>query len=172
MTRRRTVLAAIALSLAGAAPAQMRTWPLTPDGYGPVRIGMTRAQVSAALRSPLEGEPIEDEESCIELTATRGHPQLAFLFQARRLSRISVAGAGPIRTQRGIGIGSTAAQIRRAYRPRLEAEVHEYLGAPGEYITWWARPNRRGLRFETDNNRRVDVIHAGDGSIRLIEGCL
>ncbi|HEY5712428.1 MAG TPA: hypothetical protein VIT38_11085 [Allosphingosinicella sp.] len=168
----RAIVAAALLALAGAGTAQSPARLLTPDGYGPVRIGMTRAQVSAALHSPLEGEPIEDEESCIELTATRGHPNLAFMFQAGRLTRISLAGAGPIRTERGIGIGSTAAEVRRAYGPRIEAEVHEYLGAPGEYLTWWARPNRRGIRFETDNNRRVDVIHAGDGSVRFIEGCL
>ena len=164
--------AALLLALTGAAPAQSPVWPLTPDGYGPARIGMTRAQVSAALRSPLQGQAVEDEETCIELTATRGHPNLFLLFEDGRLSRISTAGGGRIRTQRGIGVGSSAAEVRRAYGPRIEAETHEYLGAPAEYLTWWARPNRRGLRFETDTDRRVDTIHAGNASIRYIEGCL
>src|SRR6266542_336592 len=55
------------LLLIAAAPAPSQPWNLTPDGLGPVRIGMSRAQVEKALHVKLEGEPLDDEQSCIEM---------------------------------------------------------------------------------------------------------
>jgi len=43
----------VALLLAAAAAAA--AWPLTVDGWGPVRIGMSRAQVEKALHITLNG---------------------------------------------------------------------------------------------------------------------
>jgi len=156
---------------AGAATAQPRTWPLTPRGYGPVRIGMTRAQVEAALAIQLEGTVLEDANVCIEMTATRGDTDLVFMFLANRLSRVSAVLTSRAATPRGIRVGAGAAQVRRAYGPALRAEEHAYLGRPAEYLTFWTRPGRAGVRFETGLDRRVQTIHAGNESIRYIEGC-
>jgi hypothetical protein len=166
---RKTLL--IALLAAAPVAAQSPAWRLTPEGYGPAQIGMTPAQVSAALSTRLEGEAIEDASVCVEQTATSGYPDLVFLFENGRLARISAVQSSRVATPRGIGVGATAAQVRRAYGPALRAETHQYLGRPAEYLTFWTRPNRRGVRFETDANRRVQTIHAGNAAIRYIEGC-
>ena len=172
MLRKTLLLLALALSAApAAAPAQSPGWRLTPDGYGPVRIGMTRAQVSAALSIRLEGEAIDDANACIEMGAAQGYPDLFFMFENGRLSRISLGERSRVTTLRGIGIGATAAQVRRAYGRGLRAETHTYIGRPGEYLTFWTRFNAKGVRFETGADRRVQVIHAGNGTIRYIEGC-
>jgi hypothetical protein len=172
MPRKTLLLLALALSAApAAAPAQSPAWRLTPDGYGPVRIGMTRDQVSAALSIRLEGEAVEDANVCIEMGAAEGHPDLFFMFENGRLSRISLGERSRITTPRGIGIGATAAEVRRAYGRGLRAETHEYIGRPGEYLTFWTRVGAKGVRFETGADRRVRVIHAGNGSIQYIEGC-
>lgn len=170
MHRKTLLLLALALSAAPAA-AQSPAWRLTPDGYGPVRIGMTRPQVSAALSIRLEGEAVDDANVCIEMGAAEGHPDLFFMFENGRLSRISLGERSRITTPRGIGIGATAAQVRRAYGRSLRAETHTYIGRPGEYLTFWTRFNSKGVRFETGADRRVQVIHAGNGSIQYIEGC-
>ena len=60
-------IAVAALVLASAAPAAAPAWKLTPNGLGPVRIGMTRDQVAKALKTELEGEAFDNEGSCIEL---------------------------------------------------------------------------------------------------------
>jgi len=153
--------------LVAVAPA---AWHLTPDGYGPARIGMTRAEVSAALAAPLEGEALEDENSCIEMTAP-GHPDLLFMFTDRRLSRISAVRESRVTTPRGIGVGASEAEVRRAYGPRLRSEPHHYDGLPARYLTYWTRPRTRGVRFETGPDRRVSTIHAGADTIQYIEGC-
>jgi hypothetical protein len=168
--KRLILLAAAALATVPAA-AQRQPWPLTPDGYGPARIGMTRAQVERALAIRLEGEALDDANSCIEMSAARGYRHLYFMFVNRRLSRIAADRTSRVVTARGLGVGATAAQVRRAYGRGLRAEEHAYLGRPAEYLTFWTRPNRRGVRFVTGLNRRTETVMAGDESIQLIEGC-
>ena len=100
----------VALLLAAAAPA----WPLTVDGWGPVRIGMSRAQVEKALHVTLEGEPLDDEASCIELVPKGQDRGLWFLFESYKLRRISIGAPSKVVTPRGIGISASADAVRRA----------------------------------------------------------
>lgn len=168
MTRYALLLLAASAS---AATAQPRPWHLTPEGYGPARIGMTRAEVSAALAIELEGEALDDANACHEMGAVRGHQDLVFMFLDNRLARISVFSDSRVTTPRGIGVGASAAQVRRTYGAGLRAEAHTYLGRPAEYLTFWVRRARSGVRFETGLDRRVATIHAGNESIQYIEGC-
>ncbi|MEO7635778.1 MAG: hypothetical protein ABIS38_09065 [Sphingomicrobium sp.] len=155
------------LLLAAAAQAD---WVLTVDGLGPVKIGMTRAQVARELHAQLRGEAIESVDQCVE-QGTRGLPGVTFMFEDKKLGRISIHKPSRITTPRGIGVGATAAQIKRAYGPRLKAEWHHYVGAPAQYLTYWTKPQTRGVRFETGTDRRAEIIHAGGPSINYIEGC-
>ena len=143
---------------------------LTPDGWGTVRIGMTEAQVAKALGAKLDGEALDDEYTCVEKAAA-AYPDMWFLFEGGKLSRISIGEKIRITTPRGIGIGATADQVRKSYPGGLVAEPHYYLGLPAEYLTYWTVAKKRGVRFETDTKRRVETIHAGLDSIRLVEGC-
>jgi len=159
------------LLMAGTAAAQPPQWRLTPAGYGPAQIGMTRAQVSSALGVSLEGEAIEDANTCIEMDAQSTFPGVYFMFVNRRLSRVSLTEPSRVKTPRGIGIGASEAQVRRAYPRGLRGEAHEYTGAPARYLTYWVRSEVSGVRFETDARRRVTTIHAGTDSIGYVEGC-
>jgi hypothetical protein len=168
----RYVLILTAALAATAAAAQPRPWYLTPEGYGPARIGMTRAQVERALNVRLEGTAVDDADVCIEMSPRGGALRhMYFMFHNRRLSRIAVDRTSRVTTPRGLGIGATAAEVRRAYGRGLRAEEHAYTGRPAEYLTFWTTPGRRGVRFTTDENRRVDSIIAGNETIQYIEGC-
>ncbi|HVQ09026.1 MAG TPA: hypothetical protein VMS43_11395 [Allosphingosinicella sp.] len=166
-----TLLLVLALAAPAAAPAPSPGWRLTPDGYGPARIGMTPAQVSQVLAIRLEGDAIEDEGACVEKTAVEGYRGFFFMFENGRLSRISATEPSQAVTALGLGMGATATQVRRAYGPALRAETHAYHGRPAEYLTFWPRRNARGIRFETGPDRRVETIHVGGAAIRYIEGC-
>ena len=146
------------------------SWHLTPDGWGPVRIGMSRAQVERAIGAKLEGEPLEDEQSCIEMAPVGPDTGVWFMFEDFKLSRISVGDPSKVTTPRGIGVGASADQVRRVY-PRIKAEPHYYEDKPSEYLTFWTVPNKRGVRFETSSKRQVQAIHAGTASIQYVEGC-
>jgi hypothetical protein len=164
----------LALALAIAAPQAVPSydWKLTPTGWGPVRIGMNRSQVEKALKLELEGEAFDNEGTCIELIGTdNALPGLYFMFLDEKLSRVSVGEPSAVKTPRGIGIGSTADEVRAAYGEKLQAEPNHYLDLPAEYLTYWLKPNKSGVRFETDAQRKVETIHAGNDSIQYIEGC-
>jgi hypothetical protein len=159
------------VTLALLAAAALGSWPLTPDGWGPVRIGMSRVEVEKVLHVRLRGEPIEPPESCVEMVPKGPDQGIWFMIQQHRLTRISIAAPSRVTTPRGIGVGASAAAVRRAYGRGLKAERHYYEDRPAEYLTFWTVPGKRGVRFETDSKRRVQVIHAGDDSITYVEGC-
>lgn len=152
------------------AAAAQADWVLSVDGLGPAKIGMTRAEVTRALHAKLRGEAIESLDQCVEQNA-RSFPGVTFLFEDKRLNRISIHKPSKIQTPRGLGVSATAAQIKRAYGPRLKVEGHHYVGPPAQYLTYWTKPQKRGIRFETGTNRRAEVIHAGGQSITYVEGC-
>lgn len=168
------LVAATALLLTAAASpsAPAYDWKLTPAGWGPAKIGMTPAQVEKALKIKLEGEAFDNEGSCIELfpdsEALKGS---YFMFLDGKLSRISANGSSTVQTPRGIHVGTTADEVRAAYGEKLKAEPHHYLDLPAEYLTYWLTPEKSGVRFETDAQRKVETIHAGNDSIQLVEGC-
>jgi hypothetical protein len=164
----------VALALAVAAPQTVPSydWKLTPAGWGPVRIGMNRAQVEKALKVELEGEAFDNEGSCVELYSDdQPLSGMFFMFLDGKLSRISASAPSKTVTPRGIGIGAGAEDVRKAYATGLEAEPNHYLDLPAEYLTYWLKPKTRGVRFETDSSQKVESIHAGNDSIQYIEGC-
>jgi hypothetical protein len=176
-TRRQMIrlsTAICAFLLASAAFAQPLPWRLTPSGLGPVLIGMTRTQVEHALhvRLRLNYPPDSDDNLCREMSPTSLQKGLIFMFEDGHLTRISLVKPSKIATVKGIRVGATESQVERAYGRQLRAEPNHYDDPPAQYLTVWTDPGKRGLRFETDGNRRVYVIHAGTSSIQYIEGCL
>jgi hypothetical protein len=166
------LVAGIALLLTAAAPAPTYDWKLTPAGWGPVRIGMSRGQVEKALKVELEGDAFDNQGSCIDLySSNQKLAGLYFMFLDGKLSRISVVETSKITTPRGTHVGSSADEVRTAYGKKLQAEPHHYLDLPAEYLTYWLKPKASGVRFETDAERKVQTIHAGNDSIQLVEGC-
>lgn len=165
-------MAALALLLAGTAMAEAPAWKLTPAGWGPARIGMTRAQVSKALKVELEGDAFDNEGSCVELYSERQpFAGLFFMFEKGKLTRISASEPSAVTTPRGIHAGSTAEDVRKLYDDGLVVEPHKYEDPPAEYLTYWLRPDRSGVRFETDMYGKVETIQAGTASIQYVEGC-
>lgn len=87
-----------------------------------------------------------------------------------------------MKTDRGLGPGDTAAEVKAAYGDAAVASPHKYEEAPAEYLTVWATgaedepyvrsPDARGVRYEVDGSGTVDLIHAGGPSIQYVEGCL
>ena len=165
---------ALTLALAIAAPHALpgNDWKLTPGGWGPIRMGMNRAQVEKSLDIRLEGDAFDNEGSCVELySADQSLAGLFFMFEGGKLTRISATEPSAVATPRGIHAGSTVEQVRKAYDEGLTAEPHKYEGPPAEYLTFWLKPGKSGVRFETDLYGKVATIHAGTSSIQYVEGC-
>jgi hypothetical protein len=166
------IAVAAAAFLIAAAPVPAHNWKLTPSGWGPVKMGMTKDQVQRALKIELEGDFFPDERSCQELIGTDSALiGLFFMFEDDKLTRITATEPSAIATPRGMHVGSTAAEVQKAYGAALVAEPHKYEAPPAEYLTFWLKPEKSGVRFETDLNGKVEAIHAGTSSIQYVEGC-
>ena len=158
--------------------------PLTAEGWGPLRIGMTLAEVAAAAGPDSDPEAVggPEPESCDIFHPARAPEGLMVMIEDGRLARISLSAPTEVKTDRGFGPGDSAAAVEAAYGEVLKASAHEYQEAPAAYLTVWASgggeqphvrsPGARGLRYEVDQGGAVDAVHAGGPAIQYVEGCL
>ena len=156
---------------------------ITSNGWNTLRVGMTRAEVTAAVGA---GNPNAvggaDPQACDLFHPANAPEGLLVMIQQDVLTSITLRNNTTLRTDRGFGIGSTAAEIKAAYGASAVSEPHKYI-ENAEYITVWtvggltaAAPfvqdaNARGIRYETDAQGRVTAVHAGGPSIQNVEGC-
>jgi len=162
---------------------------ITSEGWNMLRVGMTRAEVVAALGEDANPNAVggPDPEACDIFHPARAPEGMMVMIQNDRLTRITLTGNTTLKTDRGFGVGDSAAAIKAAYGSSAIVTPHEY-SAPGEYITIWAdtggatpteqgyipentAPNARGIRYETNPEGVVTAVHAGGPSIQYVEGC-
>lgn len=159
---------------------------LTATGWGPLRIGMTRAEIEAALgkdsNPQLVGGP--DPEQCDVFHPARAPDALRVMVENDKLSRIELIDRTDIRTADGFTVGDTAEAIKAKLGDRVAATPHKYAAAPAEYLTMWqsgAKPGpdgyaadaaARGITYEIGDDGTVTLIFAGGPAIQYVEGCL
>ncbi len=178
---------------APAAPPAAPAGPVTPvdanaltaRGWGPLRIGMTKAEVEAALGPDSNPGAVGGAEPdvCDQWRPERAPDGLLVMIQDGVLTRISVAEPSTLKTDRGFGVGDTAAAIKTAYGAAAVSQPHKYSSAPAEDIFVWtsggpATPNAwvddaaaRGVRYEINGEGQVGIVHVGGPAIQLVEGC-
>lgn len=154
---------------------------LSLDGIGPVDVGMTLEQASAAAGTQIrflpEGRAVNPE--CDYARGVNGPEGVAFMVVNGRIRRVDVGtylpGMHPseVRTVSGIGLGSTEDEVKRTYPGRIRVEPHPY-NPDGRYLVY--TPNdpalsHLGMIFETDG-QRVTSFRAGEADqVSWIEGC-
>ena len=143
--------------------------PLGIDGIGPVRVGMTTAQAAAAASIPMRLQSAVG--SCGKATFVGGPPGLSFMTNLDGIRRVDVTEPS-IKTAEGIGIGSTEAEVTRAYGNRVTTQPHEYTN--GHYLVVTSeKPDLANYRFvfETDGTR-VTLFRSGvEPDVEFVEGC-
>lgn len=165
----RTTALALLAALAGGAAVGAEA-SLTPDGWGALRIGMPEAEAARLLKMDVPPDDEVNSFECREIGAPGS--QVGVMTEKGRVARISLYGEGPLRTDKGFGVGSKEADIRRAYGPKLQVKTHAYDEEPAHYLTYWTIPKRRGVRYETNQQGVVTTVHVGGPAIEYIEGCL
>lgn len=165
------------------APAPVDANALTANGWGPLRIGMSLAEVTAALGADSNPNAVggADPAQCDEFRPERAPEGMRVMIEDGVLTRISLARGSSIKTDRGFGVGDSAAAIKTAYGADATATPHKYSEAPAEYITAWTNraqgteyvqdTSARGIVYEIGNDGMVAHVHAGGPSIQLVEGC-
>ncbi|HEX9964233.1 MAG TPA: hypothetical protein VGB04_04540 [Allosphingosinicella sp.] len=184
----RTAGASTAVAVARSEASPARPVPatetaLTAEGFGPLRIGMTRAQVVAALSEDDDPEAVggPDPESCDEFRPARAPRDMLVMIEEGRLTRISLIDESKVKTDRGLGLGATAAAVRSVYGAALRAELHKYEEAPAEYLVVWAKDppkdeespapaTARGILYEVGAKGVVQRISGGGAEHSLCGG--
>jgi hypothetical protein len=142
-------------------------WTVRSNGIGPVKIGMTLAQLSETLRQKLSEEE-SGTEGCFYIQA-RGHDHIAFMIIDGRLARIDVDASG-IFTTSGLQVGDSEAHVRNFYGAKMKVTEHQYVDT-GHYLTIRSDDPRYGMRFETDKGK-ITIFYAGTyHAIQYVEGC-
>lgn len=151
---------------------------LTPDGWGPLRIGMSRAEVVAAAGEDANPEAVggPEPDQCDEFRPSDAPDGVLVMVEKGVLTRISVSRSADITTPAGFHVGDSGASVLAEYGARARVDPHKYWEPPARYITVW-RPGasgteRRGIRYEVDSEGDIVHLHAGGPSIEYVEGCL
>jgi hypothetical protein len=151
---------------------------LTADGYGPLRIGMTRAEIVTALGEDANPDAVggPDPQACDMFRPARAPEGLLVMVEDGVLTSVHLGRNTTVETDRGLAIGDTAAEVKRIYGSAAGVTPHKYVDAPAEYITVWTTadhdgPAARGLRYEIGADGRVQGIAVGGPSIQYVEGC-
>lgn len=180
--------AATAAAPAPAAPvpaaAEPAAWVLTSEGLGPLRIGMTLAEIAAAAGADSDPAAIggPDPEACDQFRPARAPEDVLVMVEQGRLTRVSLVRDSALKTDRGIGTRAAAAEVRRAYGDALVETPHKYVETPAAYLTHWTKggdrtkpyvedPAARGIVYEVGRDGQVQAIHAGGPAIQYVEGC-
>jgi hypothetical protein len=161
---------ASALAVAGTAAAGLSApVRVTLDGVGGARPGMSVATVSARWGIPLRPD-YEVRRTCGTARIERPGVVGQAIFMPRgRLGAVFIS-SGAV-TGRGIRIGSTLAQLRRAY-PKLSSRPDRYSHGGRNYFLRRARAPHWELRVDVSPGKRVTQIAFGERvSVRLDEGC-
>lgn len=174
-----------ALSGMGAAPvapaAPAPEAALTMEGFGAVRIGMTIPEAERALGTHLKMVYLEenDPNACGSGERADGkNPDVFYMVEDKHIVRIDVTKLDegtpsnpPVRTAAHIGIGSTEAEIRKAYGARVKVQPHPYLEQSGHYMVVKSADGKTGIIFETENGKVVSFRAGAYPAVGYIEGC-
>lgn len=149
---------------------------LTPDGWGPLRIGMSRAEVAAAAGDDARPDAVggPDPQTCDEFRPREAPVGVLVMIQNGILTRISVSRTSDISTPAGIRVGDSGAAVLTEYGSHAVVEAHQYWEAPARYVTVWRESDgdRRGIRYEINADDEVAHIRGGGPSIEYVEGCV
>lgn len=143
-------LGAVALALAAckAGPPPARQWIVTETGVGPIRFGMTPAEVALALGLPA---PAPADPTCHYWTPATGPSGLSFMVENGQLARVDVDSAR-VATRQGLEVGSSVTAVRSALGADLRDDPHKYRSDAGwRTLSWRSADSAFGIVFEVDS---------------------
>ena len=155
---------------------------LTSEGLGALKVGMTLAEVTAAVGPDASPGAVggADPLACDEFRPERSPDGVLVMIEQGVLTRVSLIRSATIKTDRGFGIGSQGAAIKAAYGGGVVVQPAKYEPAPAEDLFVWSHngstsyvtdATARGVRYEIGTDGLVKAVRAGGPSIQLVEGC-
>ena len=158
-------------------------------GYGPIEEGMTLAEAREIAdlvvdQAEFDGfgghcfhARVAGMEDAVVLMVLPPDPAVPVdTPEEGRIARATIEDAtttDPTTTDRGIGLGDTADDVRAAYDDIEIAESPHHYVEGGRYLDLVdPADDGRMLRFETDAEGAVTAVHGGSAdAVPLVEGC-
>lgn len=128
--------------------------------------GMTEAQIEARWGIRLRIQLFPGSTCGI---APLGSHQRYLLFERGRLGSVWFRRGAS--TGRGVRIGSTRAQLLRAYPRGLRSQPNHYTPGARDYYLRRTRKPRWELRFDVSPKGRVVQIAFENRTVHYVEGC-
>ncbi len=146
-------------------------WTLRLDGIGPVRVGMTIAEVEQLLGATARIDRIEPDDECGHATVSGVPEGISFMLSRDTVVRANVHDAG-ILDELGLGVGSSEAEVLARRGATARVEPHHYTGPEGHYVIV-DNPARPGFRliYETDGQRVLSIRAGRLPEAEFVEGC-
>ena len=146
------------------------SWVVDERGIGPVRAGMTLAELSKATGETLRPEN-DINESCGYVSPKMLPKGVSVMIVEDSVGRVDVTEKG-ILTKEGIGIGDAESRAVSVYGERAQVQPHKYTGPTGHYvIVQQPGDTLHRIVFETDG-KVIERYHAGRRpAVDLVEGC-
>jgi hypothetical protein len=168
---------AVAVTTPPAAPERLsESSRLRLDGIGPVVVGMTLDEASAAAGMPVRMIPnsnLAGAGRCAYARPEGGPEGLSFMTLDGRIVRVDVVNSR-IRTLPGVGTGSTESELQATYPGRLRVEPNPYTGHLGGrdivYVADEASAHL-SLLFQADGGRVTSFRSGLLGAVMAPEGC-
>lgn len=146
------------------------TRPTRFDGYGPVRFGMTEAEVRAAWNGSLRDDGAGAACHYLQPDGEQPTAHFALMIENGRFVRYDVGNPDELAPGGG-KVGLAVEEIRALYPGRVEARPHHYVEG-GQYLRVPASEGEGWLVFETDAEGKVTSWRAGvEPQVDYIEGC-
>jgi hypothetical protein len=86
---------------------------LSAQGWGPLRIGMSRDDVASAVGASAPGGVDADPEACTEFHPARAPEGVWVMLEDGVLTRITLLAPATIQTAHGLGVGASAEAVNR-----------------------------------------------------------
>ncbi|HEU4799504.1 MAG TPA: hypothetical protein VFS94_02635 [Gemmatimonadales bacterium] len=146
-------------------------WVARADGIGPIRAGMSIAEVSAAIGESLHVGYL-DFETCDYVTPSILPEGVSLMVIRDTVERVDVVDPSEVRTAAGAGIGDPEASVVTRYGSAATVMPHKYTGPEGHYVV--VTPPGDSLHrivFETDGVT-VTMYRVGrTPAVGYVEGC-
>lgn len=155
--------------------AEIASWTVAPDAYGPLPLGAPVARATDVLGTAF---PLDTNSRDLCQVVLPGALPRGVRFMIRRdsvgaapqLERVDVDSVG-VRTAEGVAVGDAESVVRRLYGARVRVTPHKYEPR-GHYLTVDATGDTlHRIVFET-NGRRVTRFRAGRRpAVDYVEAC-
>jgi len=144
----------------------------TTTGIGGFQVGRPYAEIAATTGQPISvTDDLQTEGTCVSVSIEGGPEELFGLGDAEHLGSVEFS-SDAIKTKSGLGIGSTEAEVYRAFGDRVRSDPHDYLVPDGHYLTFIPNDDPgHVVVFDTDGSTVTHFRVGEDSWAHAIEGC-